>query len=131
VPSGNHKFDKACTSAAIEHRLIPPRHPQTNGMVERFNGRISEIVQQTRFPSLQVLVDTVHNYVGVYNRSIPQRALKHQTPVQTLKVSVWQKSNPELFNRREYNHRGLDSYAVLWGRELLRRIGSGNGFRTV
>jgi transposase InsO family protein len=33
----------------IEHRLIKPRKPQTNGMVERFNGRIKEVVQQTRF----------------------------------------------------------------------------------
>jgi transposase InsO family protein len=42
-PSGNHVFDRACASAQIDHRLIPPRHPQTNGMVERFNGRISEL----------------------------------------------------------------------------------------
>jgi transposase InsO family protein len=43
-PSGNHVFDRACASAQIDHRLIPPRHPQTNGMVERFNGGISELL---------------------------------------------------------------------------------------
>jgi transposase InsO family protein len=43
-PSGNHVFDQACASAQIDHRLIPSRHPQTNGMVERFNGRISELL---------------------------------------------------------------------------------------
>ena len=51
IPSGNHVFDLLCKQFAIEHRLIPPRHPQTNGMVERFNGRISEIINQTRFGS--------------------------------------------------------------------------------
>jgi transposase InsO family protein len=105
-PSGNHSFDKTCVEAAIDHRLIPPRHPQTNGMVERFNGRITEIVSQTRFSSLAALCDTLRNYVRVYNHSIPQRALKHQTPVQALKL--WQTSNPELFNKRVYDHRGLD-----------------------
>ncbi|MHD0215554.1 hypothetical protein ACQZEU_12540, partial [Corynebacterium diphtheriae] len=50
-PSGQHAFDKVCTAMGIEHRLAPPRHPQTNGMVERFNGRISELLQQTRFDS--------------------------------------------------------------------------------
>jgi transposase InsO family protein len=46
-PSGEHAFDRACSSMAVEHRLAPPRHPQTNGMVELFNGRISELLQQT------------------------------------------------------------------------------------
>ena len=46
-PSGKHVFDLACNDLGIEHRLAPPRHPQTNGMVERFNGRISELVNQT------------------------------------------------------------------------------------
>ena len=47
-PSGNHAFDQVCFQLGIEHRLSPPRHPQTNGIpigaqvVERFNGRISE-----------------------------------------------------------------------------------------
>jgi hypothetical protein len=82
-------------TVAVDHRLIPPRHPQTNGMVERFNGRIAEVAKQTRFPSLQALTDTSHDYVRVYNHSIPQRALKHRTPIQAMKM--WQKSNPELF----------------------------------
>ena len=43
-PSGKHKFDVRCKVLNIEHRLCPPRHPQTNGMVERFNGRLSELV---------------------------------------------------------------------------------------
>jgi transposase InsO family protein len=49
-PSGNHAFDRAYASAHIAHRLIPPRHPQTNGMVERFNDRISELLPR---PALQ------------------------------------------------------------------------------
>jgi transposase InsO family protein len=40
-PTGTHVFDQACAEHTIEHRLIPPRKPQTNGMVERFNGRIA------------------------------------------------------------------------------------------
>ena len=84
-PSSNHAFDKACKTHSIEHRLIPTRHPQTNGMVERFNGRISEIVKQTRFKSSAELESTLMRYLTLYNYQIPQRALKHQTPFQALK----------------------------------------------
>lgn len=87
-PTGLHAFDVACTGLDIEHRLIPPRHPQTNGMVERFNGRISEIMKQTRFASAAELEATLVAYLKTYNYAIPQRALKHQTPIQTLRTCL-------------------------------------------
>lgn len=107
IPSGKHVFDVLCRDLEIEHRLIPPRHPQTNGMVERFNGRISEIVGQTRFGSAAELESTLRNYLKIYNNSIPQRALDHQTPIQALKK--WRDEKPELFVKRVYNQAGLDS----------------------
>jgi transposase InsO family protein len=85
IPSGKHVFGILCKKFEIEHRLIPPRHPQTDGMVERFNSRISEIVNQTRFASAAELESTLRNYAKIYNHNIPQRALKHQTPIQALK----------------------------------------------
>lgn len=106
IPSGNHVFDRLCNQFAIEHRLIPPRHPQTNGMVERFNGRISEIVRQTQFSSAAELESTLRGYLKIYNNSIPQRALNHMTPIQALKE--WQAKKPELFVKRVYNQAGLD-----------------------
>ncbi|CAD7855780.1 MAG: hypothetical protein, partial [Olavius algarvensis Gamma 1 endosymbiont] len=33
------------------HRLIKPRTPQTNGMIERFNGRIADVLRTHRFDS--------------------------------------------------------------------------------
>lgn len=106
-PTGNHAFDRACTSLVIEHRLIPPRHPQTNGMVERFNGRISELVKQTRFASSAELETTLNLYLKTYNHHIPQRALGHLTPIQALKK--WHAEKPELFVKRVYDHAGLDT----------------------
>lgn len=44
-PSGKHRFDVRCQALGIGHRLCPTRHPQTNGLVERFNVRISEVVK--------------------------------------------------------------------------------------
>jgi transposase InsO family protein len=107
VPTGRHDFDVRCKALNIEHRLCPPRHPQTNGMVERFNGRISEVVSQTRFTSAAQLEATLLSYVKTYNHLIPQRALKHISPVQALKA--WLAIKPELFNKRVYNQPGLDT----------------------
>jgi transposase InsO family protein len=109
IPTGKHVFDVLCKQFEIEHRLIPPRHPQTNGMVERFNGRISEIVNQTRFACAAELESTLRSYLKIYNHNIPQRALNHQTPIQALKK--WQEEKPELFLKRVYNQAGLDNYS--------------------
>jgi transposase InsO family protein len=97
-PSGTHAFDKRCAGLGIEHRLAPPRHPQTNGMVERFNGRITEVIAQTRFKSAQTLETTLTHYVQTYNMRIPQRALDHQSPLQAMQA--WQNSHPNLFTKR-------------------------------
>lgn len=106
-PSGKHKFDVRCKALGVEHRLCPPRHPQTNGMVERFNGRISELVKQTRFTSAAELESTLTAYLKTYNHHIPQRALDHQTPIQALKK--WQAEKPKLFKKRVYEQAGLDN----------------------
>ena len=49
--TGEHAFDTLCATLDIEHRLTPPKSPQTNGMVERINGRIEEVLQSHHFRS--------------------------------------------------------------------------------
>ena len=109
-PTGRHRCDRACEQHGIEHRLIKPRHPQTNGRVERCNGRISAVLATTRFDSAQSLEDTLSRYVRRYNHQIPQRALGHIAPVQALQN--WQEKRPELSEKKVYNLTGLDIYAT-------------------
>ncbi|MBL3562872.1 integrase core domain-containing protein, partial [Rhodovulum sulfidophilum] len=90
------------------HRLAPPMRPQTNGMVERFNGRIEDVLQSHRFHSGEDLEQTILSYVHIYNSQLPQSALRARTPIDALKE--WQFQRPELFRRRVYNHAGCDIY---------------------
>ena len=83
------------------------KHPQTNGMVERFNGRISEVVNQTRFASAAELESTLMNYQNTYNHHIPQRALNHLSPIEALQN--WRDKSPELFVKRVYKRAELDN----------------------
>ncbi len=106
-PTGNHLFDQVCHAHQIDHRLIKARTPQTNGMIERFNGRISEVVQQTRFASIVELKETLLGYMKIYNHHIPQRALNHRPPMAVMKE--WQHKAPELFVKRVYKHAGPDT----------------------
>ncbi len=106
-PIGTHVFDRVCTHNHIEHRLIKPRTPQTNGMIERFNGRIADVLATTRFDSSQHLADTIKHYVQVYNQHIPQKALGHIPPLQAMKN--WSQKLPNLFKKCVYNLAGLDT----------------------
>lgn len=106
-PSGQHAFDRECALLGIEHRLAPPRHPQTNGMVERFNGRISDILATTRFRSGEELQTTLERYAKLCNDHLPQRALGHCTLRQA--VRQWQTDQSELFNSNSKNQTGLDT----------------------
>jgi transposase InsO family protein len=94
--SGEHEFDALCQALGIEHRLTKPRHPQTNGMVERFNGRLAQVLKSHRY-----------RFVWLYNERLPQRALDLNTPIQALKK--WQATHPDLFAKRVVNHPGPDT----------------------
>jgi transposase InsO family protein len=106
-PSGEHEFDRLCQALGIEHRLTKPKTPQTNGMVERFNGRIEQVLRSHHFNSADALETTLHRYVWLYNEHLPQKALQHITPIEALKR--WQKDHPQLFLRQVRNHPGPDT----------------------
>jgi len=108
--TGEHEFDTLCAALDIEHRLTPPKSPQTNGMVERFNGRIEEVLQSHNFRSGEDLETTLHRYVWLYNQQLPQSALGSKTPLQALKG--WHKLKPGLFKKKPYYLPGCDSALV-------------------
>ena len=105
-PSGNHEFDRLCQELGIEHRLTRPRTPRTNGMVERFNGRIADVLKTHRFSSGEDLEQTLLRYVALYNHQLPQSALGSKTPIQAMKD--WHHSHPHLFVKRPYDRPGCD-----------------------
>ena len=113
-PSGRHEFDQLCQALGIEHRLTKPRTPRTNGMVERFNGRIADVLKTHRFSSSEDLEQTLLRYVALYNHQLPQSALKSKTPMQTMKD--WYKEHPHLFHKRPYDRPGCDTYRWPGGR---------------
>jgi transposase InsO family protein len=107
VATGRLKFDKLCAELNIEHRLTPPRSPQTNGRVERSNGRIEDVLQSHHFRSGEELDATLHRYVWLYNQQLPQSALDSKTPLQAMKD--WHKLKPELFKKQPYFRPGCDT----------------------
>ena len=88
TPTGNHPFDQKCAENNIEHRLTKPFSPQTNGMVERFNGMIQQVIDTTKFASAKELRDTLINYCHHYNHHVHLRCLNHQTPAQAIKQLI-------------------------------------------
>ena len=104
--TGQHEFDQLCKTLDIEHRLTPPKSPQTNGMVERFNGRIEDVLQSHHFKSGEELETTILRYVWLYNQKLPQSALGSKTPLQYMKQ--WYKDKPQLFNKKPCYLTGWD-----------------------
>jgi len=77
-------------------------------MIERFNGRIAEVLATTRFDSAEHFADTIKRYVKVYNQHIPQKALGHSPPLQAVKN--WSQKQTQLFKKCAYNLARLDNY---------------------
>ena len=76
-------------------------------MVERFNGRISEVLNTHHFNSALDLEHTLLRYVARYNHHLPQSALGTKTPIQAMKDCY--ASHSQLFWKRPYDRPGCDS----------------------
>jgi transposase InsO family protein len=90
----------------IQHDFSVPHQAHTNGMVERFNGRISDVLKTNRFHSGEDMETTLHRYVLLYNQQLPQSALGSKTPLQAMKD--WHKLKPEFFRKQPYQLPGCD-----------------------
>lgn len=100
-------FTRTCKALGIKHSFTRPCRPQTNGMVERFNGRIEQVLRSHHFNSSEDLEKTLLRYVWLYNQHLPQKALNHEAPIQAMKR--WQQSHPHLFQKSVRNHPGPDN----------------------
>jgi transposase InsO family protein len=72
-------FERACQKLGVIHRTTRPYTPRTNGMVERFNGRVQREVLGITVASHQDLETLLRGFNQAYNAR-RQRVLKGRSP---------------------------------------------------
>ena len=77
-------FEKLCRARGIEHRKTRPYTPRTNGMVERFNGRIQREVLGLTVASHRDLERLLKGFNAAYNAR-RQRVLGGRSPEQVVR----------------------------------------------
>lgn len=76
------RFEQALKSAGIEHRLIRPRSPESNGKVERFIKTIDdECFRITQPHSSRARVGVLKLFLEYYNHARPHQSLDGESPV--------------------------------------------------
>ena len=85
LPFRCHSFELACADLDIEHRLTKPRHPWTNGQVERMNRTIKEAtVKRYHYDSHDQLRQHLGDFVTAYNFGRRLKTLKGLTPYEAI-----------------------------------------------
>jgi transposase-like protein len=80
-----HSFEYACAVLDIDHRLTKPRHPWTNGQVERMNRTIKEAtVSRYFYETHEQLTAHLDHFVSAYNFGRRLKALKGLTPYELI-----------------------------------------------
>ncbi len=75
-----HSFELACAQLDIEHRLTKPKHPWTNGQVERMNRTLKDAtVKRFHYASHDQLRQHLADFVAAYNFGRRLKTLKGLT----------------------------------------------------
>jgi transposase InsO family protein len=85
VPFRCHSFELACADLDIEHRLTKPRHPWTNGQVERMNRTIKDAtVKRFHYATHDQLRTHLAEFVAAYNFARRLKTLRGLTPYEAI-----------------------------------------------
>jgi transposase InsO family protein len=101
-------FDKVCAELGAPYRHTKPYTPQTNGMVERFNGRVSSEVLGITIYSHQDLEPLLRGFNAAYNAR-RQRVLNGKAPDQIVGERL--KARRKLANAKPHGRAGPDDIA--------------------
>jgi transposase InsO family protein len=77
-------FEKACRKCGVEHRKTRPYTPRTNGMAERFNGRVQREVLGITVASHRDLERLLVGFNAAYNAR-RQRVLNGRSPEEVVR----------------------------------------------
>lgn len=77
-------FEKACRALGVEHRKTRPYTPRTNGMAERFNGRVQREVLGITVASHRDLERLLRGFNQAYNAR-RQRVLDGRSPEEVVR----------------------------------------------
>ena len=91
-----HLFKRVCMANDIEHRLTKPKHPWTNGQVERMNRTLKDAtVKRYYYENHDQLRTHLGDFVSAYNFAKRLKALRGLTPYEFV-CRLWTKE-PERF----------------------------------
>lgn len=95
-PVWAHAFEYACATLGIEHRTTKPKHPWTNGQVERMNRTIKDAtVKRFHYDDHDQLKRHLADFISAYNFGRRLKTLKGLTPYEFI-CKCWT-SEPERF----------------------------------
>ena len=95
-PFRAHAFEYACAQNHIDHRLTKPRHPWTNGQVERTGRTLKDAtVKRFHYETHDQLRSHLADFIGAYNFGRRLKTLKGLTPYEAI-CKTWS-SDPGRF----------------------------------
>ena len=84
-----HAFAHACEQNGVEHRLTKPRHPWTNGQVERMNRTLKDAtVKRYHYDSHDQLRAHLQLFLDAYNYGRRLKTLRGLTPYEFV-CKIW------------------------------------------